>query len=568
MTKVICLLFSLSVIFFSQAHASWTLTNPERRAFLEYYAPIIFKRANGDDGEIGRDWITNYDFDRDFRFNDNKREWKDVGALISASASGSANARFQSWRLRPTLYTSLIEYMDGGQKHLVLIYQIYYGFQENASKTRDIHDFERVEIHIKNVSTARQPNRGESAAYAVITQHKRSVKRGLGSPDYNFFTTSTGKHLMLWQAEHTGKLTGPHGNELRFVEDSAGTVLNEMSRNINAEVEIIGSSADKNVHYIFVPEFSAGAVSQFNAQPLNYQTAASLASGYDNGNDIKWSRVKRIKYELQDIADIISTHWSGGPFTRHWQTGESEDVFVEQPFQDPENRTIPYGRQIFYTEKADVENGPTEPGIMGKSWFWGTHELREVCDVTVTNFCLSSAREFDEKSFASTVADTRGRTRAQANGDATSAGRYWRQHDFFVHSGIIDNRSGFENGFYLTAGWATPARGGFDGRWFRLFPDRTNDEPTTPLRVTTNFPSNPCQELVRVSASASGGKVPYTFTWRQLGQVVSTQSGVATSATFVSLYSDFQLSVTDSDGGSFSQNYRLTRNCGPNEVPF
>jgi len=347
-----CILFLSIFLFSGSAQAAWSLTDQQRRAFLEYYAPIIFKRANGNGGEVGRDWISNYDFDRDFVFKDNKREWRDIGSLVNASAQGRANARFQSWNLRPTLYTSLIEYMDGGQKHLVLTYQVYYPFQESALKKRDIHDFERIEIHVKNINAIGQPNRGERAQFAIVTQHKRSVKRGIGSPDYNFFTTSSGKHLMLWQAEHTGKLTGPHGNELRFVEDSWAQIQSEMSRNINAEVEIIGTGADKNVHYIFVPNSSVGAVSTLNAKILNYESAHQLASHVDNGKDIRWRNVKRVQYELQDMVDINSTNWANGPYFQHWLTSDSSHIFVNSPFKDPQGRNISSGLQLFYLDKA------------------------------------------------------------------------------------------------------------------------------------------------------------------------------------------------------------------------
>ena len=70
------------------AHANWTLSDAERAQFLEYYAPVILKRGNGNKGDHGRDWITNFDFDRDFVFSDNGREWDDVGDYIDAAARG------------------------------------------------------------------------------------------------------------------------------------------------------------------------------------------------------------------------------------------------------------------------------------------------------------------------------------------------------------------------------------------------------------------------------------------------------------------------------------------------
>ncbi|SCL29004.1 hypothetical protein [Micromonospora inyonensis] len=40
------------------------LTTAQRQAYLNYYAPVIFKRANEDNGQDGRDWLTNYNQQR------------------------------------------------------------------------------------------------------------------------------------------------------------------------------------------------------------------------------------------------------------------------------------------------------------------------------------------------------------------------------------------------------------------------------------------------------------------------------------------------------------------------
>jgi len=162
--------------------------------------------------------------------------------------------------------------------------------------------------------------------------------------------------------------------------------------------------------------------------------------------------------------------------------------------------------------------------------------------------------------------DSRGNTRASANGDPASASTYWNQHDYFVHSGTIDSRSGFEHGFYLTNGWATPARGGFDGRWVNLFPDNTNAYPSDPLRLKLNFPTAAtCREYQSVSAIGSGGRYPYTFTWRQWGNVIKTQSGVTKSSSGVYVQAPVTVMIRDADGQTLQQGFTLSYQCGPGQ---
>jgi hypothetical protein len=54
---------------------SWSLTKAQRQQYLQYYAPIILKRANANNGDLGRDWLTNFDFDRDGNFSTNRQSW-------------------------------------------------------------------------------------------------------------------------------------------------------------------------------------------------------------------------------------------------------------------------------------------------------------------------------------------------------------------------------------------------------------------------------------------------------------------------------------------------------------
>ena len=52
---VTCLL----IIGVQASAQTWSLTNDQRRAYLNYYAPVIVKRGDENDGKQGRDWITN-----------------------------------------------------------------------------------------------------------------------------------------------------------------------------------------------------------------------------------------------------------------------------------------------------------------------------------------------------------------------------------------------------------------------------------------------------------------------------------------------------------------------------
>jgi hypothetical protein len=63
-------LFGLTFVGTEQAHAqAWSLTKAQRQAYLNYYAPVILKRGDENDGKQGRDWITNFDFDQDGDFS-------------------------------------------------------------------------------------------------------------------------------------------------------------------------------------------------------------------------------------------------------------------------------------------------------------------------------------------------------------------------------------------------------------------------------------------------------------------------------------------------------------------
>ena len=142
----------------------WNLTVAQRQAYLNYYAPVILKRGDENDGKNGRDWLTNFDFDRDGNFSNNRLNWLNVPQYLAAAQSGSG--AYSNWRIRPTLYSALIEYMNGGSKSLVLLYHVYNAADKDGNQ---IHDWERVEIVLHGVSgtpgggrRVRQPRHGHA----------------------------------------------------------------------------------------------------------------------------------------------------------------------------------------------------------------------------------------------------------------------------------------------------------------------------------------------------------------------------------------------------------------------
>lgn len=447
----------------------WSLTHAQRQAYLQYYAPIVLKRANGNDSRHGYDWITNFNFDQDGDFSNNKLHWKDIDQYINASRSGPSS--YDRWRIRPTLYTSLIEFMDGG-KNLVLIYHIYHALDKNAAGDYQLHDWERVELLVKNV--AGSPGSGEYVAHAIVTQHKRNVIRHYGNTQLNFMPTSTGHHLLIWQAEWSDKLLAAHGQELRFVTQPYSWIAGQMAANAKAVADVNNDSGTKNVHYAFIPQGSAGAVSAFGAQAITYATADQLASRADNGDTVTWSSVKRVTYELQDLADILPTHWQYGGYSTHWLSTSPRDFLLESPILNEAGQAeVSTGLQRFYAATRDIENEDEREGYPEKKWFFGTYELNSSASDTGGG----GSGAFNDNAWASTVADSRGRTRASASGYTSSPNAYWWQHDYFVHSGAVDSTDGVEAGFWLPGQWYLESNGGFDGRWVQLFDDRPGQEP-------------------------------------------------------------------------------------------
>ncbi len=454
-----------------EAHAAVPLlTNTQRQAYLNYYAPVIFKRANENSGGTGRDWLANFDFDSDRNFATNRVNWLAVNQYAAASAANATMSSYAAWRIRPTLYTSLIEYTSGGVKSLVLLYHVYNAADKEGSA---IHDWERIELVVRNV-TGTPGAVGEYVNNSTLTHHHESIIRRRGDSGFNFMNTSTGKHLMIWQADEAGPGTGSHAHELRYVNDTYSALINQPVT-YDSEVEISGKNDDKNVHYIFVPQASSAAVSAWRATPLSFSNAWTLASGYDNDDTVDWYQAKRVTYELQDIADITLSHWTANPdWSTHWLPDQAGDIVLESPVVNEAGvAEVPVGRQRFYTRSRDIgASGLTDgrDGQLLKGWFYGVYSAEADEDWP--------ADTEDSKGYEGVGIDSFGWTRQMASGRYDSPNSYWWQHDFFVHDGTVNTGDTAENGQWLRGAWYLPENGGFDGRWVQLFDDRTGLEPT------------------------------------------------------------------------------------------
>ncbi|WP_293373490.1 hypothetical protein [Nevskia sp.] len=535
--------------------AAWSLSKQQRQAYLQYYAPLIFKRSDGNGGKHGRDWITNFDFDQDGNFSNNRTNWLQINQYVDASRIGPSS--YDRWRIRPTLYTALIEYMEGSTKNLVMLFHVYHGADKDGS---DIHDWERVEIVLRG-ATGSPGSGGEFVSSATLTVHGQHIIRAAPSPDLNFMATATGKHLMLWQSDESDPDTvisaGPHAHELRFVQHTYAYVTGRMTANAGAEVEVIDDDA-KNVHFLFVPEASTAAVNSLGARQLSYASAASLTSYNDNANRAPWSSVPRITYELQDLADILPTHWQGGSWTLNWLANEYADILLESPIINENGQIeVSTGLQRFYSTSRDASRSNQTDGRDGyptKNWLYGSYAAE-------TNEDWPSEGD-DFPGFAGSGIDSYGRTRGAASGYYNSHNTFWWQHDYFVHSGPLDTSLAREAGVWLAGPWYTQANGGFDGRWVQLFDDRPGYEPIAPLSLTITYPGNLCTDTFRVTATARGGVGPISLTW--VGGV--SQSTTATTSS-VTLYSYQSATVTarSADGQTSSSHVYVEPHCGSGE---
>lgn len=435
------LLLSFAVFLFvcsSSDAYNWTLSNYQHRLFLQFYAPLLFKRVDESSSRRGYDWVTNFDFDNDKDFSNNKENWEELNSFIDGSD-------YHDWKIRPTLYCAMLEYMapDGRRKDATLLYHVYH-----AKQDRSIHDWERIEVRLTGITG--NPGSGELVSYVVVTEHSDHKIRRRGHEDLNFMTTAHGKHVMIWQAEQTKPSGlfgwgGFYGGELHFVEDSFETILRRIDDDNRAEVEVNGDSEKKNFHYLFVPQYDPSARAYWKSLTLTQSNAFDLQTGEGRGQ-ISFTEARKINYELQDLADIFPTHWEGGFYARHWKSDKFRRVYMEEPLRGgiDGGPSVPTGLQIFNVRAIDDEDsGEDRNGYPSKSWFWGYYDLS---GETVTE------NVYDDPH------------RIAANGDPNGAtGNYFRQHDYYVH----DGPSGV--GRWLLKGWNRAENGGFDGRWIQLF---------------------------------------------------------------------------------------------------
>lgn len=381
--------------------------------------------------------------------------------------------------------------------------------------------------------------------------------RSYGSSDLNFMQVTGGKHVMIWQADEDNTELGTHGHELHFVQDSYGTIAASRAAGGSAEVEITNDD-DKSVHYVWVPETSPAAISAWGASTINYSNAHALAAGRDS--TVNWPLVKRITYELQDLADVFGGQWSGANWSLNWTSGQFTDILLASPIRNELGQVeVPAGLQRFYVESRDTASADLtdgRDGVLNKAWFWGGYSAQTNADT------LSGSDKLGGYSGAGR--DSYNRNRADASGDYASLGKYWRQHDFLVHSGVVDTRENYEAGRWLPNGWQLSQNGGYDGRWAQLYDDRVAYEAVSALTVSMPSSVQGCLEDVTVTAQVSGGVPPYNYAWSNglwsSGNTAEVAAG--TTATLV---------VGSSDGQSVTRTFQNRLTCpgggGGGEIP-
>jgi len=431
---------------------TWSLSGEQRKEYLNYYSPIIFKRANeNESGHEGFDWITNFNFDRDGVFSNNKVNWGAINEFVMTSIDPffSDSHDWDTWRIRPTLYSAIIEFMQDGQKSVILLYHVYHAKQQGS-----IHDWERVELRVDGVSGI--PGSGtEQVNYAVITEHSKHNARVLGEVDLNFMETSFGKHVMLWQAEWSNDPFGFDLHELHWVEDTFAGIDVGNQFAMSAKVNVNGDKDRRSVNYVFVCDCDPEAVAYWNAQTITHDNALDMVAGPNN--HVRWDEIRRATFELQDLADILPTHWEGNSYSLHW-TSPSRMIKLESPILSEDGtELVPTGLQRFFFRSIDSQDaGESRGGYPDKHWFWGAYLWGQV-----GNFV------FDAYEFGDPFGE-----RGLASGHLDSHGNYWWQHDYFAHVGVHgDGSADGEQGEWLFGAWYTEAEGGFDGRWVQRFPN-------------------------------------------------------------------------------------------------
>lgn len=449
---------------------SFLLNNEQRRIFLHYYSPLILKRADEapvyGESRKGLDWITNWWFDDYLSKNNGTYSDDDFNnnAIWAEKIFDYANWHYApSWKIRPTLYTSIVEFMDeNDQKCLKLIYHIYHAIDKKKNDQYKLHDWERVEILLKNVSQF--PGNSESIEYVVITSHHDDNTLMGNDTKLSFHQSSLGKHVMIWQSQWStgsGTVDELGGQELQFV--SNGSSLMNMTNDDWATVNLVESTFDStgqqltpypnvNFHYLFLNEMDYELVNYWKANKINNINAHHLASGKGKADIVKLKSVKRICYELQDIADIIPSmdetyDWNKldlelihRHLTIDWwaywlENGQIKSYSGDPILDDLNNIVMPVptdGDKKFYTIAS---NDPDErSGYLAKHWFWGTF-----------------FSDFD----------------LYLRGSYVQTGVSLHQHQYWLGYPIFQGPEVKK----LPTPWFLQRYGGFDGRWVQLFSD-------------------------------------------------------------------------------------------------
>ncbi|MEM6989336.1 MAG: hypothetical protein AAF721_02525 [Myxococcota bacterium] len=424
------------------------LSDEQRIAFVHYYSPVIFKKAAENAASAGRDWITNFDFDRDgWNLANNRDSWLN-GGLSSFIAGGQPQ-----WRVRPTLYTGVIEFERDDVHSLVLLFHVYHATQGDAGledvvpEAGSIHDWERIEIRLDGVTGG--PGSGETVNYVVVTEHSSHIARVGNAPNLHFIDTPAGHHPMIFQAEHNDPL-GVGFAELRFSETSSADLFAQTQAGIN-----VNGAKDQIFHYIFASEGDPELIEMLGAQRLSTCTAAALASG--QSGSIGLAQVPRISYEHQDLADLFVSHWDAGVANTNWQAPVVPILLDEAILDEAGAEEVPAGMQSFFAQAFDdLDAEEHRKGYPRKHWFWGAYQWG------ATGSFWSGAFEMG----------TPNGQRCASNGHPDCLNNFMAQHDYFAHIGAPgDGTDDGERGEWLPAGWNTAEAGGFDGRWVQMFDD-------------------------------------------------------------------------------------------------
>lgn len=523
-TVVVCIFFLITSNLSSQ---NWTLTNDQRRAFLRYYSPIILKRAqegvfNGT-SQRGRDWLTNWYFDnqsvqnsydkrawQNHLLRDNRSNWKDnLSAYISNAGSG-----FSNWAIRPTLYTSLLEFVENdangtARKCLILMYHPYQAMDLNNK----IHDWESITIRINGVTG--NPGSGEEISYVVITVHGDDAVLKYGDPSLNFEANPDGKHVLIWRAQwdYHPASDNREGQELQFVRDKSQLYGSDL---VSAAISVYDpvhrpSPVTANFHYLFVCEGTQSASQRWNAQSINNCNALSLSSGKNPNESVPLRDAKKITYELQDIADIIPTmkydyDWKDASdgVQEYYHMGDCVDPILNEDGTIVEVAAN-NGEQDYFPEAR----GDDRRGYVTKDWFSGKFGEPWHDDKTQHRYKPMKKISWTTQ-------------------DVSTALPYY----FSVNAQLNDQ-------YDMATDWYLASKGGFDGRYVQLFDDRDLRQ-YSPLSASFEGPSSVYKGNTATWYSyVSGGNCGYTYEWKNNSTIVGYGSSISLTINY-----NFTLTLT------------------------